>query len=120
MYNLPLQKKKHRTVSLLFFFSSPHYGLPVCMEAFEKVPLHMRERLASLTNGETRFIGGSIDTVYIPSRHRRDFMGILALFLETNCFLEIATPTALHLVLPPDEQALFVEHVSQGLLRLSS
>jgi hypothetical protein len=88
------------------------------MEAFEKVPLNMRERLASLTDGQTRFIGGSADTLYIPNRHRRNFMDVLALFLETNCFFEIATPTTVHLVLPPDEQVLFVDHVSWDPLTL--
>jgi hypothetical protein len=32
--------------------------------------------------------------------------------LETNCFLEIATPTALHLVVPPLDTIQFIDHVS--------
>ncbi|KAI6147328.1 hypothetical protein BKA82DRAFT_4152496 [Pisolithus tinctorius] len=76
----------------------PHVGVSECMEAFNKVPLHLRESLAALTDGETRLIGGSADTMYIPGRHRKLFMEVLGLFLETNCFLEIATPTTLHLV----------------------
>jgi hypothetical protein len=86
------------------------------MDAFNKVPLKMRERLASLTGGQTRLLGGSVDTLYIPNRLRKDFMEVLALFLETDCFMEIATPTAVHLVLPREEQILFVDHVSQQSL----
>lgn len=71
----------------------------------------MREHLASLTNG-TRFIGGSADTMYIPGHHYDNFMHVLGLFLETECFLEIATPTALHLVSSPSEPILYVDHVS--------
>ncbi|KAG2343237.1 hypothetical protein BDR05DRAFT_976047 [Suillus weaverae] len=88
----------------------PHVGVGVCMEAFRKVPVHLRERLAAFTNGETRLIGGSADTMYIPGRHRRIFMEILGLFLETSCFLEIAAPTTLHLVVPRREPILFVDH----------
>lgn len=81
------------------------------MTAFEKTPLAMRERLATFTNGTTRLLGGSADTLYIPGHSRRTFMEVLALFLDTDCFLEIATPTAVHLVAPPDE-ILYVDHVS--------
>jgi hypothetical protein len=88
------------------------------MDAFNKVPLRMRERLASLTGGQTRLLGGSVDTLYIPNRLRKDFMEVLALFLETECFMEIATPTAVHLVLPHQEQILFVDHVCQQSLEL--
>lgn len=70
----------------------------------------MRDHLASLTNG-TRYIGGSADTLYIPGAHYDAFMHVLGLFLETDCFLEIATPTALHLVAPPGDPILFVDHV---------
>jgi len=81
------------------------------MSALERVPLEMRARLEGLTNG-TRFIGGSADTLYIPGKYSQDFTEVLGLFLETNCFLEIATPTALHLVVPPDDFIQFVDHVS--------
>jgi hypothetical protein len=81
------------------------------MTAFQKVPLEMRERMADFTDGSTRLIGGSADTVYIPGRHRQKFMDTLGLFLETDCFLEIATPTAVHLAVPPREPILFVDHV---------
>lgn len=37
-------------------------------------------------------------------------MDVLGLFLETTCFLEIAAPTTLHLVVPPHESILFVDH----------
>ena len=83
------------------------------MIAFQKVPLDMRERLADFTGGKTRLIGGSADTLYIPGRHRRKFMDTLGLFLNTNCFLEIATPTSIHLTVPPNEPILFVDHVSR-------
>ena len=81
------------------------------MEAYNKVPEAQRDRLAALIGDRDRFIGGSADTMYIPGRHRDTFMSTLALFLQTNCFLEIAAPTTLHLTLPPDEEILFVDHV---------
>ncbi|KAH7913341.1 hypothetical protein BJ138DRAFT_1146234 [Hygrophoropsis aurantiaca] len=93
-----------------WWWGDPHVGVSVCMEAFWKVPSERRERLALLTDGETRLIGGSADTLYIPGRHRNQFMDTLGLFLETECFLEIATPTALHLVVPPDDHILYVDH----------
>ncbi|TFY75811.1 hypothetical protein EWM64_g8201 [Hericium alpestre] len=93
-----------------WWWGDPHVGISECMPAFMKAPEHQRLRLASFTNGKTRFIGGSADTVYIPGRHREAFMDTLALFLETDCFLEIATPTALHMVVPPGENILFVDH----------
>lgn len=71
----------------------------------------MRARLEDSTNG-TRFIGGSADTLYIPGKYSQEFMEVLGFFLETNCFLEIATPTALHLVVPQDDFIQFVDHVS--------
>ena len=81
------------------------------MHAYNRVPEAQRDRLAALTGERNRFIGGSADTMYIPGRHRDTFMSTLALFLQTDCFLEIAAPTALHLALPPDEEILFVDHV---------
>src|SRR5712671_251217 len=84
------------------------------MPAFNKVPKAQRDRLAALTGAHNRFIGGSADTMYIPRRHRKTFMSTLALFLQTNCFLEIAAPTALHLALPPHEEILYVDHVRRG------
>ena len=91
---------------------SPYVGLPVCMPAFNKMPEAQRDRLAALTGQRDRLIGGSADTMYIPGRHRETFMSTLALFLQTDCFLEIAAPTALHLALPRDEDILYVDHVS--------
>lgn len=93
-----------------WWWGDPHVGVSECMGAFRKVPSHLRENLAALTDGETRLIGGSADTMYIPGRHRKLFMEVLGLFLETNCFLEIATPTTLHLVVPPGEPIQFVDH----------
>jgi hypothetical protein len=81
------------------------------MHAYNRVPEAQRDRLAALIGERNRFIGGSADTMYIPGRHRETFMFTLALFLQTDCFFEIAAPTALHLVLPPDEEILFVDHV---------
>jgi hypothetical protein len=82
------------------------------MRAFNQVPEAQRDRLAALTGKRDRLIGGSADTMYIPGRHREAFMSVLGLFLQTNCFLEIAAPTALHLALPPNEEILYVDHVS--------
>ncbi len=59
------------------------------MQAYNKIPEAQRDRLAGLTGEHNRFIGGSADTMYIPGRHRDTFMSTLALFLQTNCFLEI-------------------------------
>jgi len=86
------------------------YGLEVCVPAFEKVPLHLRENLAGYNGGKTRLVGGSSDTVYIPGQHAKAFRDTLGIFLETSCFLEIATPTTLHLVAPRHEPILFVDH----------
>ncbi|KAA1469962.1 hypothetical protein DENSPDRAFT_654147 [Dentipellis sp. KUC8613] len=93
-----------------WWWGDPHVGLGECMPAFLRVPLALRQRLAEYTEGKTRFIGGSADTMYIPGRHRETFMETLGIFLETDCFLEIATPTVLHLVVPPGEKILFVDH----------
>ncbi|THH31162.1 hypothetical protein EUX98_g3021 [Antrodiella citrinella] len=93
-----------------WWWGDPHVGLEVCMQAFRRVPLAMRENLAALTNGTTRLIGGSADTLYIPGRHREVFKETLGTFLETMCFLEIATPTVVHLVAPPEEPIQFVDH----------
>lgn len=93
-----------------WWWGSPYVGLPVCMPAFNKVSEAQRDRLAELTGQRDRLIGGSADTMYIPGRHRETFMSVLALFLQTDCFLEIAAPTALHLSLPRDEDILYVDH----------
>ena len=82
------------------------------MRAFDEVPEVQRDRLAALTGERDRLIGGSADTMYVPGRHRETFMSVLGSFLRTDCFLEIAAPTALHLALPPGEDVLYVDHVS--------
>ena len=69
----------------------PHVGLEVCMDAYYKVPQRMRDRLTELTGGRERFIGGSVDTMYIPGHLRDDLLDTLATFLETSCFLEIVS-----------------------------
>jgi hypothetical protein len=86
------------------------------MPAFNNVSEAQRDRLAALTGQRDRLIGGSADTMYIPGRHKETFMSVLALFLQTDCFLEISAPTALHLALPRDEDILYVDHVRNGLL----
>ena len=88
----------------------PHVGLDVCVPAFESAPSYMRERLSQLTNG-TRLLGGSADTLYIPQRYKSDFLHVLGIFLETDCFLEIAVPTTVHLVVQPDDVIQYVDHV---------
>ena len=85
------------------------------MPAFLRTPELQRLRLSAYLDGETRFIGGSVDTLYIPGRHRERLLHTLGLFLETNCFLEIALPTVLHLVVPFDEEILYVDHVGLSL-----
>ena len=89
------------------------------MRAFDKVPKAQRDRLAALTGERDRLVGGSADTMYVPGRHRETFMSVLGLFLQTDCFLEIAAPTALHLALPPNEEILYVDHVSELTLFFS-
>lgn len=90
--------------------------MEVCVPAFEKFPPHLRARLAEYNGGEARLVGGSSDTMYIPGQHAKAFRDTLAIFLETSCFLEIATPTTLHLVAPREEPILFVDHVSLELV----
>ena len=85
------------------------------MPAFLRTPELQRLRLSAYLDGETRFIGGSVDTLYIPGRYRERLLHTLGLFLETNCFLEIALPTVLHLVVPFDDEILYVDHVGLSL-----
>ena len=59
------------------------------MDAYRKVPQRMRNRLQGLTGASDRFIGGSVDTIYIPGHLRDDLLDTLATFLQTSCFLEI-------------------------------
>ncbi|EJD41785.1 hypothetical protein AURDEDRAFT_186391 [Auricularia subglabra TFB-10046 SS5] len=95
-----------------WWYVSPYVGLPVCMPAYAKAPEAQRARLSSLTAPlpRPRLIGGSSDTAYIPGRLRAPFLRTLGLFLDTDCFMEIALPTTLHLVLPPGERMQFVDH----------
>jgi hypothetical protein len=91
----------------------------------------MRQHLSSLIGNETRLVGGSSDTVYFPrgfcvyskstsaitiftpfiDRYYASMKEILGLFLETNCFLEIALPTVIHLIVHPGDHIQFVDHV---------
>ncbi|KAJ7766616.1 hypothetical protein B0H16DRAFT_1522008 [Mycena metata] len=93
-----------------WWWGSKEYGLSVCMPVFEKIPQRLRDRLAEFNDGKMRLVGGSSDTVYIPGKHAKAFRETLGMFLETTCFLEIATPTSLHLVAPRDEPILFLDH----------
>ncbi|KAI5121401.1 hypothetical protein M0805_003173 [Coniferiporia weirii] len=94
-----------------WWWGDEHFGIPVCKPAFERIPLDMRTRLAHrFTHDETRYIGGSADTLYIPARLAPGFIEVLGTFLETDCFLEIAVPTAVHLIVPEGENILFVDH----------
>jgi hypothetical protein len=82
------------------------------MPAFEAVSAKRRAQLAQLTNGDLRMVGGSADTLYLPGYLREPFLETLDLFLDTDCFLEIAVPTAVHLVRPSSQKISFVDHVS--------
>ncbi|KDN46212.1 hypothetical protein RSAG8_04439, partial [Rhizoctonia solani AG-8 WAC10335] len=86
--------------------SEPNVGLKACMPAFEAVSAKRRSQLArlTLTDGELRMIGGSADTLYLPGYLRGPFLETLDLFLDTDCFLEIAVPTAVHLIRHPSQK----------------
>ena len=81
------------------------------MPAFEAVPAKRRSQLAQLTDGELRMVGGSADTLYLPGYLRASFLETLDLFLDTDCFLEIAVPTAVHLIRHPSQKISFIDHV---------
>ena len=81
------------------------------MPAFEKVSAARRSTLRQLTSGELRMIGGSADTLYLPGYLRESFLETLDPFLDTDCFLEIAVPTAVHLVRPASQKITFIDHV---------
>ncbi|KAJ7798722.1 hypothetical protein B0H13DRAFT_2167233 [Mycena leptocephala] len=84
-------------------------SLEVCMPAYERMPLHMRQRLDGFTNGAGHLVG------VLPIRCTS-----LAICVRTSrcagyvppdrLFLEIALPTALHLILPVEEEMVFVDH----------
>ncbi|KAJ7764132.1 hypothetical protein DFH07DRAFT_916931 [Mycena maculata] len=85
-------------------------GRDVCMRAYEQVPPHMRQRLEGFIDGPGHLVGGSADTMYLPGFLRGDFLDVLGIFLQTDCFLEIALPTTLHLILPVGEEMVWVDH----------
>ncbi|KAF8608796.1 hypothetical protein BDV93DRAFT_518846 [Ceratobasidium sp. AG-I] len=93
-----------------WWWGEPHVGLQVCMPAFEKVPAARRSTLRQLTGGELRMIGGSADTLYLPGYLRESFLETLDPFLDTDCFLEIAVPTAVHLARPASQKITFIDH----------
>ncbi|KAG8929749.1 hypothetical protein FRC01_003828 [Tulasnella sp. 417] len=93
-----------------WWWGEPHVGLEVCWPGYQKVRKEFRDRLQGLTGRADRFIGGSADTLYVPGALRDDLLETLGYFLETDCFLEIALPTTLHLILPRDQRIAFVDH----------
>ncbi|KAG8929746.1 hypothetical protein FRC01_003825, partial [Tulasnella sp. 417] len=93
-----------------WWWGEPHVGLEVCWPGYQKVRKEFRDRLQGLTGHTDRFIGGSADTLYVPGTLRDDMLETLGYFLETDCFLEIALPTTLHLILPRDRRIAFVDH----------
>lgn len=66
------QNYEHRKslcyLTILLSFSDPHVGLRECLAAFHRVPQVLRDHLAAMTGNETKLIGGSVDTLYIPGR----------------------------------------------------
>ncbi|EUC64301.1 glycosyltransferase family 2 protein [Rhizoctonia solani AG-3 Rhs1AP] len=93
-----------------WWWGEPNVGLKACMPAFETVPAKRRSQLAQLTDGELRMVGGSADTLYLPGYLRESFLETLDLFLDTDCFLEIAVPTAVHLIRHPSQKISFIDH----------
>ncbi|KAI0785245.1 hypothetical protein C8Q75DRAFT_776542 [Abortiporus biennis] len=104
--------KNWRGWGIDWWWGSPTVGLSVCYPAYKSLSPTFQQNLARRTtiNGTTRFIGGSSDTLYLPSKHYEGFLEVLGTFLETDCFLEIALPTSLHCVLEEDEKVLWVDH----------
>ncbi|KAF7303914.1 Glycosyltransferase family 2 protein [Mycena indigotica] len=94
----------------LWWWGEKHVGLTACMPAYEMIPAKMRNRLAELTGGPARFVGGSADTLYFPADLRWDMLDVLGTWLQTDCFLEIVVPTTLHLILPPETAMVFIDH----------
>jgi hypothetical protein len=89
-----------------------------CSQALKNVPrgVGLNFRLLTPTSGtgsnETWLIGGTIDLMYIPGSSRENFMMALEPFLETDCYSQIAAPTALHLAVPPGEHISYIDFVS--------
>lgn len=75
-------------------FRSPNVGLPVCWPGYDAVRDRFKSRINELTGEHDRFIGGSVDTVYVPGGVRDDFLETLGSFLTTSCFLEIVRTLA--------------------------
>ncbi|KAJ7478909.1 hypothetical protein FB451DRAFT_1450504 [Mycena latifolia] len=93
-----------------WWWGEKHMGLEVCLSAYDSVPARMRARLEDLVSGPGHLVGGSADTMYLPGHLRNDFLDVVGTFLQTDCFLEIALPTTLHLILPEDEDIVWVDH----------
>lgn len=73
-------------------FRDKHVGLEVCLSAYNRMPFRMLKRLEGLVGGSGHFIGGSVDTMYLPGHLRAEFLDVLGTFLQTECFLEIVSP----------------------------
>ncbi|KAJ7093280.1 hypothetical protein B0H15DRAFT_947420 [Mycena belliarum] len=93
-----------------WWWGERHMGLEVCMAAYSHVAAPQRARFEALSGGAAHLIGGSADTMYLPGHLRTPFLDVLGTFLQTDCFLEIALPTALHLIVPEDEEIVWVDH----------
>ncbi|KAJ7101322.1 hypothetical protein B0H15DRAFT_1017788 [Mycena belliarum] len=93
-----------------WWWGERHMGLEVCMGAYSHIAAPQRARFEALSGGAAHLIGGSADTVYLPGHLRMPFLDVLGTFLQTDCFLEIALPTALHLIVPEDEGIVWVDH----------
>ncbi|KAJ7129867.1 hypothetical protein C8R43DRAFT_673819 [Mycena crocata] len=94
----------------VWWWGEKHMGLEECMPAYERLPENMRQRLERLIGAPGHLIGGSADTLYLPGHLRADFLDVVGTFLQTDCFLEIVLPTALHMILPLNEEIIWVDH----------
>ena len=66
---------------------------------------HSIDRLESFTGGPHRMVKALSDVYYVPLKYSSPFVELLEIFLEFECFLEIAIPTALHAI--ADEYDIF-------------
>ncbi|KAJ6503064.1 hypothetical protein DFH09DRAFT_912586, partial [Mycena vulgaris] len=78
--------------------------------AYDRVPTQMRARIEGLIGMPGHLIGGSADTMYVPGQLRADLLDVLGTFLQTDCFLVIALPTTLHLIVPEGQEIVWLDH----------
>ncbi|KAJ6514142.1 hypothetical protein DFH09DRAFT_1374069 [Mycena vulgaris] len=93
-----------------WWWGEKHVGLEVCIPAYDRVPPQMRARIEDLVGMPGHLIGGSADTMYVPGQLHADLLDVLGTFLQTDCFLEIALPTTLHLIVPEGQEIVWVDH----------